>query len=166
MPKPKNCLGYPRDRLSVEKHRQLARQVRASDGFACKTSTDLDNMFLLAGSTFVFGSWICEAGGDGKLQGRLLKNLEHHEAHAVSATTADRLTKRISQLTMSNPTRISWMTDSDSNSDAASGLESRLSSLYDGLSPFPFGLRNMAASYQALLQDSANSVRMIPLTGA
>jgi hypothetical protein len=84
-----------------------------------------------------------------------------------------------------DPTRILWMTDSDSNLDSASGLESHrsslyddpnpflfglhdttasyqalihLSSLYDGPSPFPFGLRNTTASYQALLQDSASLV--------
>jgi hypothetical protein len=57
-------------------------------------------------------------------------------------------------------------TDSDSNSDSTSGLESHPSSLYDGPSPFPFGLHNTAASYQALLQDLASHVRKIPLTGA
>jgi hypothetical protein len=94
---------------------------------------------------------------------------------------------------MSNRTRISWMTDSNSNSDFASSLESYPSSLYDGLSPFlfglrntaasyqallhpsslydgpspfPFGLHNMATSYQALLQDSASPIWRIPLTGA
>jgi hypothetical protein len=63
---------------------------------------------------------------------------------------------------MSDQTRISRVTDSDSNSDSASGLES----LYDGPSPFPFGLRNMAASNQALLQDSTSLVQRIPLIGA
>jgi hypothetical protein len=62
------------------------------------------DMIFSAGSTSIFGSWICETDDDGKLQGRLLKNSEHHEAHAISATTADRLTKRISQLTISDPT--------------------------------------------------------------
>jgi hypothetical protein len=37
------------------------------------------------------------------------------------------------------------------------------SSLYDGPSPFPFGLRNTAASHQALLQDLASPVQRIPL---
>jgi hypothetical protein len=46
-------------------------------------------MIFLAESTFIFGSWIYEADDDGKLQGHLLKNSKHHEAHAVSATTAD-----------------------------------------------------------------------------
>jgi hypothetical protein len=148
-------------------------------------------MLFPTGSTFIFRSWICEADGDGKLQGHLLKNLGHHKAHAVSATTVDRLTKKISQLTISDPTRISRMTDSNSNSDSAFGLESYpsflydgpspfpfglhkmdasyqalllLSSLYDSPSPFPFGLRNTAASYQALLQDSASPVSK-PVTG-
>jgi hypothetical protein len=139
-------------------------------------------MIFPAGSTFIFGSWICEVDGDGKLQGRLLKN--------SGATTVERLTKKISQLTISDPTRISRMIDSDSKSDSASGLEFHPSSLYDGPSPFlfglhdmaasyqallnptslydgpspfPFGLRNMAASHQALLQDLASPVRRIPL---
>jgi hypothetical protein len=101
-------------------------------------------MIFPVGSTFIFGSWICEADGDGKLQGRLLKNSEHHEAHDVSATMADRLTKRISR-----------MLDSDSNSNSASDLESHPSSLYDGPSPFLFGLPNTASSYQALLHPSS-----------
>jgi hypothetical protein len=113
------------------------------------------DMTFPVGSTFIFISWICEADGDGKLQGRLLKNSEHHEAHAVSATTAEQLTKRISQLTMSDPTQISQMTNSDSNLDSAFSLESHPSSLYDGPSPFPFGLCNTAASYQALLHPSS-----------
>jgi hypothetical protein len=33
-------------------------------------------------------------------------------------------------------------------------------------STFPFGLRNMATSYQALLQGSDSSVQRIPLIGA
>jgi hypothetical protein len=36
-------------------------------------------------------------------------------------------------------------------------------SLYDGPSPFPFGLCNTTASHQALLQDLASPVRRIPL---
>jgi hypothetical protein len=36
-------------------------------------------MFFPAGSTFVFGSWISEASGDGKLQGRLLEDSEHQD---------------------------------------------------------------------------------------
>jgi hypothetical protein len=95
----------------VIKHQQLARQVGAFGGFALKTLMDLDNMFFPMGSTFIFGSWICEVDDDGKFQGRHLEDSEHHEAHAVSATTADRLTKRISQLMMSDPTQILRMID-------------------------------------------------------
>jgi hypothetical protein len=71
------------------------------------------------------------------------------------ATTVGRLTKKISLLTISDPTRILRMTNSDSNSNSASGLESHPSSLYDDLNPFPFGLHDTAASYQALLHPSS-----------
>jgi hypothetical protein len=36
-------------------------------------------MFFLMGSTFIFGSWICEADGDDKLQGCLLEDSEHQD---------------------------------------------------------------------------------------
>ena len=71
------------------KHRQLARQVGAFGDFASESSMDLDNMIFSKGSTFIFGSWICEAGDDGKLQGRLLEDLDHHQDFSISATTID-----------------------------------------------------------------------------
>ena len=43
------------------KHRQLARQVGAFGDFASESSMDLDNIIFPTGSTFIFGSWICEA---------------------------------------------------------------------------------------------------------
>ena len=76
------------------KHRQLVRQVGAFGEFASESSTDLDNMIFLMGSTFIFGSWIYEAGDDGKLQGRLLEDSGHHQDFFTSATTTDQLTRR------------------------------------------------------------------------
>ena len=71
------------------KHRQLARLVGAFGDFASESSMDLDNMIFSKGSTFIFGSWICEAGDDGRLQGRLLKDSEHHQDLSISVTTTD-----------------------------------------------------------------------------
>ena len=88
------------------KHRQLARQVGAFNDFASESSMDLDNMIFSKGSIFIFGSWICEAGNDGKLQGRLLEGSDHHQDFFISATTIDQLARRFTQLMMSNPTRI------------------------------------------------------------
>jgi hypothetical protein len=51
-------------------------QVRAFDGFASESSMDFDNMTFSTGSTFIFGSWICEMDDEGKLQGRLLEDRE------------------------------------------------------------------------------------------
>ena len=68
---------------------------------------DLDNMIFSTGSTFIFGSWICEAGDDGKLQSRLLEDSDHHEDVFVSATMTDQVTGRFAQLVMSDSTQVS-----------------------------------------------------------
>ena len=39
---------------------------------------DLDNMIFPTGSTFIFGSWICEADNYDKLQGHLLEDPRKH----------------------------------------------------------------------------------------
>jgi hypothetical protein len=44
-------------------------------------------MFFPAKSTFIFGSWICEADGDGKLQGHLLEDLEHQDMIFLAGST-------------------------------------------------------------------------------
>ena len=86
------------------KHRQLARQVGAFGEFASESLTDLNNMIFSTGSTFIFGSWICEADDCGKLQGHLLEDLDHQEDLAISATTIDQLAGRFAQLVISDPT--------------------------------------------------------------
>jgi hypothetical protein len=54
--------------LPVIKHQQLARQVGAFDEFALESSMDLNiTMVFLAGSTFIFGSWIYMAVNSGRL---------------------------------------------------------------------------------------------------
>ena len=50
---------------------------------------DLVNMIFSMGSIFIFGSWICEAGDDGKLQSRLLEDSDHHEDLSILVTTRD-----------------------------------------------------------------------------
>ena len=89
------------------KHRQLACQVGAFGEFASETSMDLDSMIFSTGSTFIFGSWICEADDNGKLQSRLLEDSDHPEVHSISATTTDQLTRRFAQLAMFDSTQIS-----------------------------------------------------------
>ena len=77
------------------KHRQLTRQVGAFSEFASKTLTDLVNMIFSMGSTFIFGSWIYEADDNGKLQGRLLEDSDHHEDLAILATTTDQIARKL-----------------------------------------------------------------------
>jgi hypothetical protein len=195
MPKPEQLSRVPPWQAIGGKTSTVGAPGRAFGGFASESSMDLDNMIFSAGSTFIFGSWICEADDDGKLQGRLLKDSTRHEDIAILTTTTDQLAGRFARLAMSDPTQISWLTDFDSNSGSASETESYLGSFCDRPSsfplglhsmdsihqefnlgyfqnsfkksgPFPFGLHNMATSYQALLQGSTSSVRRVTLTGA
>ena len=129
------------------KHRQLARQVGDFDDFASESSTDLDNMIFSTGSTFIFGSWICEAGDDGKLQGHLLKDSDHHQDLFISTTTTDQLAGRFAKLVISNPTQIPRLHASDSNSRSASKMKSYPSS-FGKPSSFPTRLRGTTSTYQ------------------
>ena len=122
------------------KHRQLARQIGAFGEFTSESSMDLDNMIFSTGSTFIFGSWICEVGDDGKLQSRLLEDLDHHEDLSISATTTDQLAGRFAQLVMSDPTQISQLCASDSNLGSTSEMESYPSS-FEKPSSFPVGFQ-------------------------
>ena len=91
------------------KHRQLTHQVGVFDEFASKSSTNLDNIIFSTGSTFIFGSWICEVDDKGKLQGRLLKDQENQEDFALSARLTEELTGKLSHLAMSESTQASPM---------------------------------------------------------
>jgi hypothetical protein len=61
-------------------------------------------MIFSTGSTFIFGSWICEVDDDGKLQGRLLEDSARHEDLAILMIATDQLAKRFARLVMSDPT--------------------------------------------------------------
>ena len=114
-------------------------------------------MIFSTGSTFIFGSWICEAGDDAKLQSRLLKDSDHHKDLFISATTIDQLTRRFAQLVMSYPTQISRLCASDSNSGSASEMESDPSSFEDP-SSFPMGLQNAVSAYQEYNSENTQNL--------
>ena len=155
---------------------------------------DLANMIFSMGSTFIFSSWIYEAGDNGKLQGCLLEDSDHHQDFSISATTTDQLAGRFAQLVMSNPTRIPRLHASDSNSSSASKTKSypssfgKLSSFLTKLrnmtstcqeyysehtqstskklGPLSFGFHNMAISYQTWPEGSTYPMLRMPLKGA
>jgi hypothetical protein len=109
---------------------------------------DLGNMIFLTGSTFIFGSWICVADDEGKLQGHLLEDSTHHEDLAILTIATDQLAGRFTRLTMSDLTQLLRQTDFDSNSGSAFEMESYLGSFYDEPSSFPLGLHNMVSVHQ------------------
>ena len=155
---------------------------------------DLNNMIFSTGSTFIFGTWICEADNNGKLQSHLLKDSKHHEDDSISTTTTDQISGRFAQLIVSDSTQVPQLCASDSNSRSASELESypspfgKPSSFLMGLknaaltyqeynseyaqNPFKksnlplLGLLNMATSYQARLREVLDPVLRMPLKGA
>ena len=142
------------------KHRQLARQVGAFSKFTSKSSMDLDSMILSMGSTFIFGSWICEADDNGNLQSRLLEDSNHHEDYSISATTTDQITRRFAQLMMSDSTQVSRLCASDSNSGSASEIESypssfgKPSSFWWGLRTRPWPIKNTTRSTRRIFSRS------------
>jgi hypothetical protein len=58
-------------------------------------------MIFSTGSSFTFGSWICEADDEGKLQGRLLEDRKDQKDLTVSARSTEELVGRFSRLVMS-----------------------------------------------------------------
>jgi hypothetical protein len=156
---------------------------------------DLDNMNFLTGSTFTFGSWICEADDKGKLQGHLLKDREDQEDLTLSARLTEELAGGFLHLTMSESIQASstiefnsdYRTESTSKTNPGSfhgksgsfpmGLRntasihqeinsSLLQNSSKKLGSFPFRFNNMAKSCQILLQEAAGSVQRVPLVGA
>ena len=68
--------------------------------FFLESSADLDlKMTFSAGTTFVFGSWIYEADGDGKLRAHLREEKEFGDK--VEYELAEKMTK----LSTADPTR-------------------------------------------------------------
>jgi hypothetical protein len=179
----------------VVKHRQLTRQVEASSEFAIESSMDLDNMIFSTGSTFTFGSWICEADNQGKLQGCLLKDRKDQEDLTLSTRSTEELVGRFSRLAMSESVQVSPTIEFNLDSETESTSETNLGSYHDKPGSFPMdlrnsasihqeinssllqnpsmklgsfliGLNNMARSYQDLLQEIVGPVRGLRLIGA
>jgi hypothetical protein len=187
-----NCPGYPRGRLSVVKHRQLARQVGVFGTIAIKSFMDFDNMIFPMGSIFIFGLWVCEADDNGNLQGRLMEALEACKGLTLPTKLTEVLAQR---LTIFESTRAPTTTSLDLTSGLDSPSESYPCSFKDKPSPFLIGLQNAASilqninsnllqvsprklshlstklnnvarAYQDLLQNTARPARRLRLTEA
>jgi hypothetical protein len=149
------------------KHRQLARQVGAFGGFEIERSMDLDNMIFSTGSTFTFGSWICEADSQGKLQGRLLEDRKDQEDLILSARSTEELVERFLRLAMSESLQVSPTIEFNSNSETESTSETNLGFFHDKPGSFPMGLRNSASIHQeinsSLLQNPSMKLGPFPI---
>ena len=165
------------------KHRQLVRQVGAFDEFFLESSADLNlEMTFSAGTTFVFGSWICKADGDGKLHTRLREEKEFDDEIKVE------LAEKVTKFSTSDPTQSEeesgYETDSEKEIRPDSktiftmqepsliglGDTTTIAKEYDPYNSKKnlgtYGLRNAASIYQHFTQDKMNSARRILLEGA
>ena len=61
-------------------------------------------MIFSAGTTFIFGSWICNADDNGKLQSCLMEILMPQVLPDVSTTMMDQLAEKFLHLSISDPT--------------------------------------------------------------
>jgi hypothetical protein len=121
-------------------------------------------MIFLTGSTFIFGSWICEVDDKGKLQGRLLEDQENQEDLTLLARLTKELAGRLSHLAMSESIQVLLMIEFNSDSRTKSVLKTNQGSFHDKLGSFLMGLRNTASIHQeinsSLLQNS--SIKLDP----
>jgi hypothetical protein len=116
---------------------------------------DFDDMIFPAGSTFVFGSWICVADNNDMLQSQLNDILPPQHTLATPAILMDQLAEKFSQLSISDSSQISEVpkeVDSGSAMPEEINPESNLGSVPELLGPYPLGLCNAAFIYQDLFQ--------------
>jgi hypothetical protein len=152
-------------------------------------------MIFLMGSTFIFGSWVCEADDKGNLHGHLVEAQKAHEDLTLPTGLTEDLTESFSGLTMPESTQAPTGTilDSVSGSDSSSGsnpgsfgikpsffptrLQNTASTLQEinsnllqvfskNSGHFPIGLNNMVKTYQDSLRGMAGQIRKLQLTGA
>ena len=139
-------------------------------------------MTFSAGTTFVFGSWIYKADGDGKLRTRLQEEKEFDDE--VEYELAEKMTKLSTSDPTQNEEESGYKTDFEKEiqSDSKTIFITREPSLirlgdtttvakeydsYDSKKNLgTYGLRNAASIYQHFTQDKMNSARRILLEGA
>jgi hypothetical protein len=147
--------------LPVIKHPQLALQVGAFGEFTLEGPMDFGNMIFLVGLTFIFGSWICVANDDGRLQSQLTEILPPQHTFTAPAIVTDQLVEKLSQLLIFGPTQILKIPkeiNSDSTTPEEINPESNMGSTPKVPGPYPLGLRNTAFTYQDSNQGRVNPV--------
>jgi hypothetical protein len=97
-------------------------------------------MIFSMGSTFIFGSWICEADDKGELQGCLLEDQENLQDFTLSMRSIEELTRELSCLAMSESIQVSLMIKFNSDSRMESASKTNLGSFHGKLGSFLMGL--------------------------
>jgi hypothetical protein len=103
-------------------------------------------MIFSMGSTFIFGSGVCEADDKDHLHGRLVETLEAHDDLTLSKGLAEDLTERFSGLSMPESTQASTTTNLDLVSRSNSSMGSNPGSFGNKPSSFLIGLWNATST--------------------
>jgi hypothetical protein len=103
-------------------------------------------MIFPMGSTFIFGTWVCEADDKGHLHGRLVETLEAHDDLTLLTGLAEDLAERFSGLSMPESTQASTTTNLDLVSGSNSSTGSNSGSFGNKPSSFPIGLWNATST--------------------
>jgi hypothetical protein len=108
-------------------------------------------MIFLAGTTFIFGSWIYKVDDNSKPQSHLMEIPALQAPLAISTTVLDQLAEKFSHLSISD---LTWTREASMNQDThldmsdLSGLETPSEFHVEEPSRLPLGLKNSASIYQ------------------
>ena len=95
-------------------------------------------MCFLTGTTFVFGSWICEADGDGKLQSCLIEESDYEDIK-INQMEEQQLVEKMIKLSTSSPSQTDdegYETDSETKNKTDYNSRTIVPQV------FPYGLQN------------------------
>jgi hypothetical protein len=113
-------------------------------------------MIFSTGTTFIFGSWICEADDNDKLQCHLMEISAPQASTNVSTTTLDQLAEEFSHLSIFDPTRTrEVITQQDSHLNM-SRLEVPSEVQAGDLLQFPLVLNNSSSIFKIRSATSCN----------
>jgi hypothetical protein len=105
-------------------------------------------MIFSVGTTFIFGSWICDVDDNGKLQSRLMKISTPQVSPDVSMTTLDQLAEKFSHLSIFDSTQTREVIINQDSYSNTSGLEIPFEVQGGDLDHFPLKLKNSTSIYQ------------------
>ena len=112
-------------------------------------------MSFSTGKTFVFGSWICEAGGNGKLQSRLIKESDYEDVK-IDQMEEQQLIEKMIKLSTSSPSQTDNVEGYETDSETENKTDYNSKAIIKISQVFPHRLQNLASIVQEYSTDQFN----------